>query len=257
MDTAAPDRALRASWYDLPAERVDEYLAWLHGAYLPALLKRAGCLWAAHYAAVEKKQRPANARESTLKKCDDPSVPTGRQYILITGAADANAFGGPDWRKLDAALPDSDRQMLGLRRGEYVNVMVEAARVEGPAAKTYRDGMAPPPCIQFGNFNIDWRDEPDVLAWYANWRMPAVRGLPGVVRTRRLCSIAGWAKHGVFYEFTSLAMRNAHFLPHEDARPEIKAYSDVMVRKLTHAPASSTLATRLWPPVAADVEQVC
>ena len=82
----------------------------------------------------------------------------------------------------------------------------------------------------------------------------AVRELPGVVRTRRLCSIAGWAKHGVFYEFTSLEMRNAHFLPHEDAHPEIKAYSDVMVQKLTHAPASSTLATRLWPPVAAGAK---
>jgi hypothetical protein len=45
-------------------------------------------------------------------------------------------------------------------------------------------------------------------------------------------------------------MRNAHFLPHEDAHPEIKAYSDLMVQKLIHAPASSTLATRLWPPLA-------
>lgn len=249
MKTAAMDRALRASWYDLPADRAAEYLAWAHGSYLAALLKRQGCLWAAHYATVEKKQRPANARESTLRKCNDPAVQKGRQYIMIIGASDANVFGEPDWRKLDAALPAVDQQMLALRQHEYVNVMVEAARVEGPAAKTYGDGMQPPPCIQFGNFNIDWRDEPDVLAWYANWRMPAARELPGVIRTRRLCSIAGWAKHGVFYEFTSLEMRNAHFLPHEDAHPEIKAYSDLMVQKLTHAPASSTLATRLWPPV--------
>jgi hypothetical protein len=250
MSAVALDRALRASWYDLPAARAAEYLAWLHGSHLPALLRREGCLWAAHYAAVEKKQRPNWPRESTLRKCSDPAVPAGRQYILIVGAADANVFGEPDWRKLDTALPAADRAMLALRQGEYVNVMVEAARVEGPAAATYADGMKPPPCIQFGNFNIDWRDEPDVLAWYANWRMPAVRALPGVVRTRRLASVAGWAKHGVFYEFTSLDMRNAHFLPHEDAHPEIKAYSDLMVQKLIHAPASSTLATRLWPPLA-------
>ena len=155
MNTAAPDRALRASWYDLPADRVDNYLAWAHGSYLPAVLKREGCLWAAHYVAVEKKQRPNWPRESTLKKCSDPAVPAGRQYIMIIGAADANVFGEPDWRKLDAALPESAQQMLALRQGEYVNVMVEAARVEGPAAKTYGDGMRPPPCIQFGNFNID------------------------------------------------------------------------------------------------------
>jgi hypothetical protein len=245
------DRAIWASWYDLPAARADDYLAWLHGSYLPALLKRDGYLWAAHYAAVEKKQRPNWPRESTLRRVTDPAVPAGKSYVLIAGAVDANVFGEPDWRKLDAALPDADRRMLALRQGEYVNVMVEAARVEGPAAQDYRDGMAPAPCIQFGNFNIDWRDEPDVLAWYANWRMPAVRALPGVVRTRRLASVAGWAKHGVFNEFTSLAARNEYFLPHEDARPDITAYSDRMVQKLTHAPASSTLATRLWPPVAA------
>ena len=243
------DRALRASWYDLPAERADDYLAWLHGSCLPALVKRAGCLWVAHYAAVEKKQRPATARESRLRTCSDPAVPAGRQYLLIAAAADANVFGEPDWRALDAALPEADHRMLALRKNEYVNVMVEAARIEGPAANSYRDGMQPPPCIQFGNFNIDWRDEPDVLAWYANWRMPALRKLPGVIRTRRLCSIAGWAKHGVFYEFASLAERNEFFLGHEDADPAIKACSDRMVEKLVHAPASSTLALRIWPPV--------
>ena len=101
----AMDRALRASWYDLPVDRADAYLAWAHGTYLPALLKRDGCLWVAHYAAVEKKQRPNWPRESTLRKCTDPAVPAGRQYIMIIGAADANVFGEPDWRKLDAVFP--------------------------------------------------------------------------------------------------------------------------------------------------------
>lgn len=249
MNTGAMDRAIWASWYDIPEPSTDSYLAWLHGSYLPQILKRDGYLWAGHYAAVQQKQRPHWARENTLKRATDPAVPAGRTYILLIGAVDANVFGEPDWRKLDAALPEADRRMLALRQNEYVNVMVEAARVEGPAAKTYPEGMAPAPCIQIGNFNIDWRDEQDVLAWYANWRMPAVRELPGVIRTRRLSSIAGWAKHGVFYEFASLALRNQHFIPHEDARPDMKAYSDRMVQKLTHAPASSTLATRLWPPV--------
>jgi hypothetical protein len=246
------DRAIRASWYDLPVQHSEEYLAWLHGSHLPALARRAGRLWVAHYAAVEKKQRPATARESSLRKCSDPAVPTGRQYLLLAAAADANVFGEPDWRAQDAALPEPDRRKLALRQGEYINVMVEAARIEGPAAADYRDGMQPPPCIQFGNFNIDWRDEPDVLAWYAKWRMPAMRACPGVIRVRRLCSIAGWAKHGMFYEFQSLAARNEFFLGHEDRDPAIRAWSDRMVEKLTHAPASSTLALRTWPPVAID-----
>ena len=117
------DRAIWASWYDLPVERTEDYLAWLHGSYLPALRKRDGYLWVAHYAAVEKKQRPHWPRESTLRKCSDPAVPTGKSYVLLIGAADANVFGEPDWRKLDAVLPEAGRRMLALRQGEYINVM--------------------------------------------------------------------------------------------------------------------------------------
>jgi hypothetical protein len=243
------DRAIFASWYDLPAAAVDDYLAWLHGSYLPALLKREGYLWAAHYRAVDKQQRPGTPRENALKRAADAAVPTGSRYVLLVGANDANVFGAPDCRVQDAELPSRDRDRLALRQGEYRNFMVEAARIEGPAAKTYAGGMQPPSCIQFGNFNCDWQDEPDVLAWYAGWRMPAMQKCPGVIRVRRLSSIAGWAKHGVFYEFESLAARNEFFLGHEDADPAIKAWSDRMVSKLTHAPASSTLALRLWPPV--------
>ena len=54
---APPDRGLWATWYDLPVEGRDAYLNWLHATYLPALLKRPGYLWAAHYAS-----RPARTR---------------------------------------------------------------------------------------------------------------------------------------------------------------------------------------------------
>ncbi len=88
-----------------------------------------------------------------------------------------------------------------------------------------------------------------MLAWYAPWRLPAMRTLPGCIRTRRLASVSGWAKHGVLYEFTSLAARNEHFVKHEDQRPDMKAWLDKLVRRLVHAPGSSTLATRCWPVV--------
>src|SRR5450756_2854312 len=52
--TGPPDRGLWVTWYDLPAEGRDAYLSWLHGTYLPALLKRPGILWAAHYATRER-----------------------------------------------------------------------------------------------------------------------------------------------------------------------------------------------------------
>ena len=42
------DRGLFATWYDLPSDTEAEYLDWLHGTYLPAMLRRPGYLWAAH-----------------------------------------------------------------------------------------------------------------------------------------------------------------------------------------------------------------
>ena len=141
------------------------------------------------------------------------------------------------------------------RAGELSLATIVAALTTGPAQllRCAQPEIAPgsPASLVEVDLAATWRPSRATLFGRSINTPLLGRELPGVVRTRRLCSIAGWAKHGVFYEFTSLEMRNAHFLPHEDAHPEIKAYSDVMVQKLTHAPASSTLATRLWPPVAA------
>ena len=243
------DRALWITWYDLPEAGRDDYFRWLHETYLPLILKMPGYLWAAHYAQVEKEQRASSARESGLRRTGDATLPKGSRYILIFGAEDANIFGAADRAGMHAGLSDADRRMLAMRQGERVNIMVEAARVAGPAAQDYADGMALAPCIQLGNFNCAWQDEDDILAWYAKWRMPAMRTLTGCIRTRRLASVAGWAKHGVLYEFPTLELRNHYFMGHEDHDPGIKAWSDRMVDKLMHAPGSSTLAVRIWPPV--------
>ena len=242
------DRGLWISWYDLPDQGRESYLSWLHETYIPAILKRPGILWAAHYAAVEKAKRPANIRESALNHTTDATLPTGDRYILIFGAEHANVFGNPVPSALHAALPKAYQTMLAMRSGERVNIMTEAARVLGPAGKDYRGGMALAPCIQIGNFNCNWRDEEEMLAWYTQWRMPAMESLPGHVRTRRFASVAGWSKHIVLYEWMSLAQRNDGFLTHEDAQPDMKAWSDRVVKTLTHAPGSSSIATRIWPP---------
>jgi hypothetical protein len=169
--------------------------------------------------------------------------------MLLFGATDARVFGNPVPSALNAALPKEGRRLLEMRVGERVNLMTEAARVEGPAAKSYRDSMALAPCIQLGNFNCRWQDEEEMLAWYTQWRMPATQRLPGLVRTRRFASVAGWSKHIVLYEWLSLEERNRHFLSHEDNDPEMKAWSDRVVKTLTHAPGSSSVACRLWPAV--------
>ncbi len=241
------DRALWITWYNLPDGGRDEYLAWLHGSYLPALLKRPGYLWAAHYASVGEDRIP---RRSSGNKytTTDPEVPTGDRYILLVGAADSNVFGDPLPSEWHATLPAADQKMLAVRIGERVNIMSEAARVEGPEAKNYTAGMALAPCIQMGTFQAKWQDEFEALKWYAQWRMPAMTRLDGCIRARKLASVAGWAKSSILYEFTSLDARNHFLRSHEDGNPN-REWSDKVVASLTHAPGSANVAERIWPPV--------
>jgi hypothetical protein len=242
------DRALWITWYNLPEEGRDAYLSWLHSEYVAALLKRPGYLWAAHYASIDEEKIPRRTSGRKVTTTDS-SVPKGDRYILIVAAQDANVFGNPLPREINAELPESGKKMLAQRRDERVNIMIEAARVEGPAAADYKDGMALAPWIQLGSFQAAWQDEDDALAWYARWRMPAMSRLPGCVRARKLASVSGWAKQAILYEFVSNEARN-HFLhSHEDGEAN-REWTDKVIAALVHAPGSANVARRLWPPVA-------
>lgn len=241
------DKALWITWYDLPDSGRDDYLSWLHGSYLPRMLERPGYLWAAHYASLDKTQF---RRRSTGPKftTEDPDVPRGDRYILIFGAADTAVFGHPSRREIHAALPEADRNKLAMRVAERVNIMAEATRVEGPEAAHYREGMTSAPWVQFGSFQSAWRDEEDVHAWYSSWRMPAMSRMKGCIRTRRLASVAGWAKQAILYEFVSLEARDYFLKTHEDSK-ENEASQDRIMVSLMHAPGSANVARRIWPPV--------
>ncbi len=237
------DRGIWVTWYDLPGEGREAYLSWLHGTYIPAMLKRPGILWAGHYAEVENKIKSA----ANTTRTDDPAVPTGANFMLLFGGEDADVFGDPVPSAIHAELPDAGKKMLAMRTGERSCIMAEFGRVDGPEAKSYKDGMALTPCIQFGTYNTQWQNEEELLAYYKQGRLPHMAVMPGCVRTRKLVSVAGWAKHGVLYEFTTLEARNKNFVGHGDAK--MKAWSERMIPRLIHAPGSANLALRLWPPI--------
>lgn len=114
-EAAAPavpgaDRSLWISWYDLPEEGREAYLAWLHQSYMPALLRRRGFLWAAHYAAVPRGTVRTLRRDGKPDPRLDPSLPTGDRYILLFGAEDANVLGNPAPGALHAGLGETDRK---------------------------------------------------------------------------------------------------------------------------------------------------
>lgn len=242
------DKAIWITWYDLPDQGLNAHLSWLHETYIPELLQRPGYLWASHYAAVPKGTMRTIRRDNANDPVDS-GVPTGDRYILLIGAENVSVFGDPVPSALHAGLPLASRKMLAMRTGERVNIMVEAARVEGPEAREYKDGMVLAPCIQLGSFVCPWQYEEESFAWFIQARLPMISKLPGSVRSRKLLSFVGWAKHAILYEYASLEARNKNYLTLEDGHPEIKAWSDRIVPKTRHAPGSASLATRIWPPI--------
>jgi len=175
-----PDRGLWATWYDLPVEGRDAYLNWLHATYLPALLKRPGYLWAAHYATREREGGGGGQIQHTT----DPKVGTGYHYILLVGAIDADVFGNPTPSAINAALPEAGRKMAAMRVGERMNILTESGRCEGGAAATYAGRMVAAPCIQIGSFNCPVEYEEEMHAGYVASRMPAHCATASCIRTR-------------------------------------------------------------------------
>ena len=236
------DRGLWVTWYDLAENGRDAYLSWLHESYLPALLKRPGYLWAAHYATRDTETR------ADLHHVEDPKVPTGFRYILLIGAKDAGVFGNPAPIEIHAALPEQGRKMLAMRIGERVNLMTESSRCEGHAENTYKDGLTGAPCIQVGSFNCPVEYEEEMLAGYVQQRMPAHCGTGSCIRVRKLNSVAGWAKHAILYEFASLEGFHRDYAS-ANAKSPLGFKEHSIVPMLIHAPNGPNSALRMWPPV--------
>lgn len=243
------DRSIWATWYDLPKEEEAEYIDWLHGAHVKEALGRPGYLWAAHYELIDR-ESPASKRKSHLAYADDASVPAGTEFLLLFGAASSEVFLNPAPAQVMAAQDEKTKAMLAKRIGERAGVFTEADRVSGPDAALRATGAAPAPVLQMGTYNcFTPEDDFDLSAWYAQDRLPAMKYMPGCVGARKLVSVAGWAKHAIFYEFSSLEKVLAHFPRADKLIPGENDWSYRACRRLLHAPGSPTRGRRIWPPV--------
>ena len=244
--SAPPDRGLWITWYDLPMEGRDAYFSWLHGTYLPGLLKRPGYLWAAHYASQDLEGGAENA--TRYKHVDDPKVGKGYHYMLLIAGTDANVFGDPVPSVLHAALPEQGKKMLAMRVGERMNLFTETGRREGRALAAYKEGLTGAPCIQVGSFDCALEFEEEMHAGYVLERLPKMCATPSCVRTRKLNSVAGWAKHGIIYEFASKEGFDRDYAP-AVANSPLGLNGHSVVPNLVHAPNGPNSALRIWPPV--------
>ena len=101
-----------------------------------------------------------------------------------------------------------------------------------------------------GSFcTMELEKEWDLAAWYAQYRMPAMARMPGSINTRKLVSVAGWAKHAVMYEFISLDARQEHFQNHESLAMDETVWTNKIINYTIHAPGSPSVGHRIWPPV--------
>jgi hypothetical protein len=244
-ERAPADRGVWITWYDLPMEGRDAYLSWLHGTYLPGLLKRPGYLWAAHYASQDLEGGAENA--TRYKHVDDPRVGKGYHYMLLIAATDAGVFGDPIPTVIHAALPEEGKKMLAMRSGERFNIFTETARREGTAFPSYTEGLTGTPCIQVGSFDCQLEFEEEMHAGYVLQRMPKMCATPSCVRVRKLNSVSGWAKHGIIYEFASKEGFDRDYAPAVAASP-LGLNGHSVVPNLTHAPNGPNSALRIWPP---------
>ena len=237
------DHALWITWYDLPEQGRDGYLSWLHETYMPRLAQRPGIMWTAHYAS--EAQQVHTAKQKPRRHPPPGSLPGGHRYVLLAGARSVHAFADPTPRQFEAGLPEADRRMLAVRIEPASNVMIEYARIDGPEAGSRETGSAPGSCIQLGSYLFDG-DEDELLAWYTQWRLPSMTTMPGCIAVRKLVSVAGWAKHAILHEFTSVAARNENFVNHEARNyPEKAKWSEKVTGQVIHAPGSPNVARRL------------
>ena len=131
---------------------------------------------------------------------------------------------------------------------EHLNVPYKV--LIGPWNHSGPSSTTPGPAIQMGSFRTQTvEDEFDLAAWYAQYRLPHMSRMPGCIATRKLVSVAGWAKHSVLYEFTSLDARQQDFQNHESLALDDKEWTNKIITYTVHAPGSPSVGKRLWPPV--------
>ena len=205
-----------------------------------------GYAWVAHYRYTGGGAQMEQVKATVIGHTQEP-IGNGTQYLLLVGAASAHTFFKPSVR--DMPLPPDFDAMLALRLGTRTAIFTEEARVNGPEPGEFGPGAGPGPAIQMGSFRMRTPDEEfDLGRWYAQYRLPFMAKMQGCIATRKLSGVAGWAKHSVLYEFTSLAARLRFFEePHEALALDKTRWESKVIAGTVHAPGSPFIGERIWP----------
>lgn len=242
------DTAIKAEWYNVEDSDNEGYLAWLHGEYLPELQARPGHIWVGHYNRAAPTGKAVGDDRPPRIETDDPDVPKGSQYLLVTAAASPDIF-------FDHNLPAETRSevqtQLAKRKEHRYAIFIEETRVNGPDWYRHLPGTGAPPAIQFGNYlTVTQADDIELSTWYRQLKLPQVTRARGCIGARKLISIVGWAKHGILYEFMEMDDDEENFEPRFFTAGLQENWSGRHVLEyLVHAPKGPHAGRRIWPPV--------
>ncbi|MEQ1775210.1 MAG: hypothetical protein ABL891_15640, partial [Burkholderiales bacterium] len=243
----AMDQGIWATWCDLADVSRERYLKWVHECYCPYLRVQPGYSWVAHYRYTGGGAQMERVKQTAIGYTQE-AIGSGNQYLLLVGAASAHTFFKPSLDEI--TLPPEYDEMLALRVGLRTAIFTEEARVNGPEPREFGPGSGPGLAIQMGSFRMRTPEEEfDLGRWYAQYRLPFMARMPGCIATRKLCGVAGWAKHSVLYEFTSLETRLHNFEePHEALALDSTRWESKVMAGTVHTPGSPFIGERIWPP---------
>ncbi len=238
---------LRAEWFDIRRENKDQLWQWLHSFFLKCILSQSGINWVAHYEIVPHPKTPYIRGAPPKKETKNLNIPQGQENLILTSASSAFVFFGPQ-NELNY-IEKKNEANLSLRDNYRSAVFIEEEIINGPEQNKKPLGMGGPPAMQFGSYNVDdTNDDIELAKWYRGERFPRLSITRGMIRGRKLLSITGWAKHGVFWEFTEME-ENEYSFEHrfiEADRGEDWNGRHVL-EYVTHSPGSPHAGKRVWP----------
>ncbi|MFC1892377.1 hypothetical protein ACFLZT_08305 [Thermodesulfobacteriota bacterium] len=234
---------LRAEWFDINDANKGAFIDWFHGVYLPELQAQTGISWVGNYAIVVPKGKGNSRKQET----DDPAVPPGRDYVVLTAAPSASVYFQKN--NVIEALEAKYGSELGQRENYREAVFVEEESVPGPERRALPSGTGAPPAMQLGNYNtVTPEDDLELARWYRQERFPRLSVTQGMIQGRKLLSIAGWPKHGVLWEFTSMEEEEYSFEPRFVAADREENWQGRHVLEyVVHGPYGPHAGRRIWP----------
>ena len=238
---------LRAEWFDISPENKDKLWQWLHEFFLEYLQTQSGISWVAHYEIVPHPTTPYIKGAPLKKETKDTNIPSGWENLILTSASSASVFFGPQNELKN--IEKKNEVNLSMRDNYRSAVFIEEEIINGPEQNKNPLGMGGPPAMQFGSYNVDANnDDIELAKWYRGERFPRLSVARGMIRGRKLLSITGWAKHGVFWEFAEME-ENEYSFEHRFIKADRGENWNGrhVLEYVTHAPGSPHAGKRVWP----------